>query len=222
MLEVRRLPTVLVASALTALAACAPADEGASEAETAEAEMAEAEVAQTASADDLTCFLRGASLEEAAERSSPLGQLAITFGDQAAKLCYGRPSARQRTVMGELVPFGSPWRMGANEATALHVPFPVEIGGVDLEPGSYSLYAIPGETEWTIVVNNNAERWGIPINDEVTAGDLGSITRPVLGTESMLETLTYTWEVHGEGMGHLVMEWENTRIEIPVHGPGMM
>jgi hypothetical protein len=124
--------------------------------------------------------------------------------------------------MGELVPFGSPWRMGANEATGLHLPFAAEIGGVDLEPGSYSLYAVPGETEWEIVINGNAERWGIPINEEVMAQNVGSITRPVSVTESMVETLTYTWETHGEGMGHIVLEWENTRVEIPMHGPGMM
>jgi hypothetical protein len=217
MLEVRRLSTVLLASALVAGSACGPADQV-----EAEAEMAEAEVAQSASTQELTCFLRGASLEEAAERSSPLGQLTLTFGDQSAKLCYGRPSARERIVMGELVPLGSPWRMGANEATGLHLPFAAEVGGVDLEPGSYSLYAVPGETEWEIVINGNAERWGIPINDEVMAQNVGSITRPVSVTESTVETLTYTWESHGEGMGHIVLEWENTRVEIPVHGPGMM
>lgn len=168
------------------------------------------------------CFLRGATLEEAASRPSPLGQVTFTFGDGTATLCYGRPSARGRTVMGELVPFGEPWRMGANEATVLHLPFAAQVGGVALEPGSYSLYAVPGEREWEIVVNGSAARWGVPISDEVRAQDVGSFTRPATDTDRMVETLTYVWESHGEGMGHLVMEWEDTRVEIPVHGPGRM
>jgi hypothetical protein len=140
---------------------------------------------------------------------------------QEATICYGRPYAKGRTVMGDLVPFGQPWRLGANEATAIHLPFAAEIGGVELEPGTYSLYAVPGADEWTFFLNSNYERWGIPINAEVKATDVGSFTRPAESTDGMVEQLTFRWDSHGEGMGHLVMEWENTRVEIPVHGPGM-
>jgi hypothetical protein len=54
-----------------------------------------------------------------------------TFGAWEAKLCYGRPSARERQVAGGLVPYGEPWRLGANEATSLHVPFRARISSVD-------------------------------------------------------------------------------------------
>ena len=163
------------------------------------------------------CFLARGDLAGAAERPSPLGWVDITLGGQTATLCYGRPYAKGRTVMGELVPFGAAWRMGANEATALHLPFAAEIGGVAVEAGSYSLYAVPGASEWEIVVNGTAERWGIPISDEVTSADVGSFTRAVAAADSMVEQLTYTWVSHGEAMGHLVLEWENTRVEIPIH-----
>ena len=192
MLEERRLSYLLLVTATVAGTTCGPAPE-------------------------IACYLT-ATPAEAAERPSPLGEIVLTFGDQAAKLCYGRPSANGRTVMGELVPFGSPWRMGANEATAIHLPFPAEIGGVALEPGSYSIFGIPGESEWEIFINGTAERWGVPISDEVRAEDLGSFARPVAVSTEMVETLTYTWEALGEGMGHIVMEWENTRVEIPVQG----
>lgn len=167
------------------------------------------------------CFLRGATAAEAAERPSPLGVVAITMGDHEATLCYGRPSANDRTVMGGLVPFGEPWRTGANEATAIHIPFAATIGDVAVEPGSYSLYTIPGEGEWEIVVNRVVERWGIPISAEVRAEDVGSFTRSVAATADFVETMTFTWASHGEGMGHIVLEWENTRMEIPVHVAGM-
>ncbi|HKJ02503.1 MAG TPA: DUF2911 domain-containing protein [Longimicrobiales bacterium] len=163
------------------------------------------------------CYLRGATAAEAVERPSPLGATVITLGGEEGKLCYGRPQARGRKIMGELVPFGIPWRMGANEATALHLPFAAEIGGVKVDAGVYSLYAIPDEKEWEIVVNGQYERWGIPINEGVMAANLGSFERPVAATSEPVEQLTITWAPHGENMGHLILEWENTRVEIPVH-----
>ena len=163
------------------------------------------------------CFLARGTFEAAQERPSPIAFIDITVGGETATLCYGAPSAKGREIMGGLVPFGSPWRMGANEATAIHLPMPAEIGGVAVEAGSYSLYAVPGEGEWEIVVNGTAERWGIPINDEVQSADIGSFTRSSTATGGMVEQLTYRWESHGEGMGHIVMEWENTRVDIPIH-----
>lgn len=166
------------------------------------------------------CFVNGTAAE-AAERPSPLGVVAIPLGENEATLCYGQPSARGRTMVGGLDPLGQPWRMGANEATAIHLPFAATIGGVEVEPGSYSLYAIPGETEFEIVVNASAERWGVPINAEVREQDVGSFTRSVAETDEFVETLTFSWEAHGEGMGHLVFEFENRRVEIPIHMAGM-
>lgn len=167
------------------------------------------------------CFLRGATAEAAVQRPSPLGATVITLGGQEAKLCYGRPSAKGRVVMGELVPFGAPWRMGANEATAIHIPFAAEIGGVKVDAGVYSIYAIPGATEWEIVVNRQYERWGIPVNDAVIADNVGSFKRPVGATLAPVEQLTITWASHGDTMGQLILEWENTRIDIPVNKRGM-
>lgn len=166
------------------------------------------------------CYLARGTVEDAANRPSPLGATVITLGGEEAKLCYGRPSAKGRAVMGELVPMGAPWRTGANEATALHLPFAAEVGGVDLEPGVYSLYTVPGEGEWEIVLNGAHERWGIPINDEVRGQDVGSFKRPAESTDEMVEALTFRWESHGEEMGHLIMEWEHTRVEIPIHKEG--
>jgi len=209
MLEVRTFSTVLMGSAMALGMTGTPG-------------AAAHETGAPTPAQESSCFLRGATLAEAADRSSPLGQVDITLNGQTATLCFGRPSARDRTVMGELVPFGEPWRMGANEATAIHLPFAAEIGGVSVPAGSYSIYGIPSESEWEIVINGSAERWGVPISGEITAHDVGSFSRMPSATESMVETLTYSWDAHGESMGHIVMEWENTRVEIPVHAAGSM
>jgi hypothetical protein len=167
------------------------------------------------------CYLASGDMAAAAQRPSPLGETSITLGGQEAKVCYGRPSANDRNVMGELVPFGQPWRLGANEATAIHLPFAAEVGGVPLDPGSYSIYAVPGENEWEFFLNRNFQRWGIPINEEITGENVGSFKRPVEATEGMVEQLTFGWMAHGADMGHLVMEWEHTRVDIPIQKGGM-
>lgn len=122
--------------------------------------------------------------------------------------------------MGGLVPYGTPWRMGANEATALHLPFAARIGDVQVEPGDYSLYAVPAEGVWTIVVNRQADRWGIPVNDDVRSADVGSFERPVETVPDMVETLTCTWAPHDADSGRIVMTWEHTRLEIPLRRTG--
>jgi len=199
------------------LGACAPAADSEADATadaTAGAEMAAAET------QEISCFLQGATLEEAAQRPSPLGETAMEFESQTGKFCYGRPFMNERVVMGELVPFGAPWRIGADEATALHLPFAATVGGIDLEPGSYSIYAIPGELEWEFVLNRNFERWGTPINDEVMSANIGSFTSMARQLTEPVEQLTVGWHTHGGNEGHLVLDWEMTRVEIGVNLAG--
>ena len=129
-------------------------------------------------------------------RASPLQEVRFEYEGGEGLLCYGAPSARDREIMGGLVPFGAPWRGGANEPTTLHLSAATTLGGIPLEAGSYSLYAIPGESEWEFFVNSNFERWGVPINDDVRSTELGSFAVNVGATEEMVETLVYE---HMEG-----------------------
>ena len=176
-----------------------------------------------AGAQDLAgCFVRGGDPQAAAQRPSPLDAVSFQVGGEDAKLCYGRPKVNGRKIMGELVPFGTVWRLGANEATSLHLRFAAEVGGVALEPGVYGVYAVPGESEWTFFLSRQWEVWGTQMGGAATkADDVGSFTRKVAATDGMVEQFTISWMAHGEGMGHLVLEWENTRVEIPVHKAGM-
>jgi hypothetical protein len=167
-------------------------------------------------ADLSRCFLRGATVEESADRPSPLQATAFRVGDTTGQICYGAPSARDRVVMGELVPFGEPWRSGANEATAIHLDGPATIGGISLAAGSYSLYTIPTSSTWEVVLNSNVERWGIPISPEVRATDIGSFTVTPEATSSMVETMTYGFSGTGQNAGEIILEWETTRVRIPV------
>jgi hypothetical protein len=162
-----------------------------------------------------SCWSRAASAE-LATRASLLDSAVAQLGGAELKLCYSRPSVRGRVVMGQLVPFGAPWRLGANEATALHVPVAVRLGDVTLQPGVYSLYAVPGPTAWQIVVNKSAARWGIPIGAAVRAQDIGAVTATSEHTDAPVETLTMRLEPAGQDAVDLVIEWERTRVRTTI------
>lgn len=166
-------------------------------------------------ASDFWCaFLEPA--EQLQERLSPPDSVEAAVGGGRLKICYSRPSARGREIMGGLVPYDQPWRTGANEATLVHLGFPAEIAGVRLEPGAYSLYTIPGDDEWEIVFNCSSHRLGMPIDDEVRKCDVGSARVPVEELDQHVERLTLEIQPTGTRSGELLLTWENTRIRIPI------
>lgn len=93
-------------------------------------------------------------------RVSPSATVTQTVGVADVTIAYSRPAVRERTVFGELVPFGELWRTGANEATTFRISHDASIGGKALPAGTYALFTIPGETEWTVLWNSEAEQWG--------------------------------------------------------------
>ena len=210
------IPSILFGLAL--LGACGPpADSSQEEATGTEAApVGDAGMSAAETAQDLSCWLAEGTVEDALARTSPLGETEIALESHIAKICYGRPSARDRVVEGGLIPYGEPWRLGANEATVIHLPFPASVGGIELEAGSYSLYANAGEYEWEFVLNSTAERWGIPIDDAVKESDIVSFTGLPRALNEPVEQFTINWHTHGGENGHLVLEWGTTRVEIEV------
>ena len=154
-----------------------------------------------------------------AKRASPLDSARTTIGGAAVKVCYGRPSAKGRAVMGGLVPFGEPGRLGANEPTRITLPFEAEVAGVRVAPGTYSLYVVPQEKAWEVHVNRAVDRWGIPIDSAVAAQDVGKGTVPVEALAQPVEQLTLSLVADGQGAA-LVVEWEKTRVRIPIRKAG--
>lgn len=161
------------------------------------------------------CAFRGAPTA-LGERPSPLDSVVIRMGGAEAKLCYGRPAAEGKVQVGVEFPYGSPWQMGANEPTTLHLTFPARLGPVELTPGSYSLYAIPDEEEWTVVVNGNPDRWGVPIGPEVRAADIGSFGAAPTTLSDYVDRLTFRFEPDGPTTGALIYSWERTELSIPL------
>lgn len=151
-------------------------------------------------------------------RASPLESQQIRFAGGHAKLCYGRPSLRGREMLGgEAVPYGRLWRTGANEPTTLHVDLPVELGGLYLEPGSYSLYSVPGERSWELVVNRSTRQWGLEslYDDAVALQEVGRVRVPAESLTQPVETLTIRPVPGGGDRWTLQLEWQRTRLRIP-------
>jgi hypothetical protein len=171
-----------------------------------------------ATSGDPTCITT-ASKTSLAKRASPLDSTTFRVGAATVKICYGRPSARGRTMIGGYnVPFGKLWRTGANEPTMIHVTGgSIVVAGVRLEPGTYSLYTIPGESEWVIIANRSIEQWGDEGSYEPVKGmELGRARVKSQILAEPIEQLTIRVEP-AKGYGaSLILEWEKIRVAIPV------
>jgi hypothetical protein len=145
-------------------------------------------------------------------RMSPTMISATTVDGGYIKVVYGMPSKRDRVVFGGLVPYGSVWRTGADEATEITLTKNVVFHNTEIPAGHYSLFTIPTETEWTIIFNRELGLWGAFNYKE--EHDVARFTVPV-------ETLEEEWEafriliVNQEGNTSLQMKWDRTGVTIP-------
>ncbi len=95
-----------------------------------------------------------------ADRPSKNGKTEGTIDGVHVVIEYGRPKVNGRKIWGGLVPYGEVWRTGANEATTITFSAPVKIEGKNLAAGTYGLFTVPGESEWTWVFNSVPNQWG--------------------------------------------------------------
>ena len=152
-------------------------------------------------------------------RKSPLDSISFTVSKQPVKVCYGRPSSRGRVMLGgKDVPYGKLWRTGANEPTILFAPIPLSVAGLLVPPGVYSLYTVPGPKEWEIIVNRSIAQWGKEdqYTDAIKAQELGRAKVKSEQLATPLETFTIRAEPAGSDAKALVLEWEKTRVRIPI------
>ena len=168
---------------------------------------------------DGSCTYRDSG-EELTSRASPPDSASVTLDGETVKICYSSPRVRGRTIFGELVPHGEIWRLGANEATRIWLPFQAELGGVELEAGGYALYTTPREDGWTFYVSESTDHWGRMITDEVRAQEVGEFTVEPEATEELVENFTIRLEPRGENEAHMIVEWEKTRLTVPLERSG--
>jgi hypothetical protein len=151
--------------------------------------------------------------KEAKKPLSPPAKAEATIGGKHITIDYSAPSKRNRVIMGELVPYGKVWRTGANAATTLTTDADIMIGMVHLPAGKYTLYSIPNEKEWTLIVNKQTGQWGTNYDE---AQDLGRIKMKVAPVKDTVETFAIGLEPTGPNRGMLTLTWENTQASVPV------
>ncbi|EDY85075.1 hypothetical protein VDG1235_4709 [Verrucomicrobiia bacterium DG1235] len=127
---------------------------------------------------------------------------------------YSRPNVKDRVVFGELVPFGEVWRTGANVSTALKFDTPLTIGDTELPAGRYSLFTIPRESSWTIIVNTVPDEFGAFTYD--AAKDALRFEVEPFTIPSHIETFEIAFAELGKNVGQLQLRWANTIVPIPL------
>jgi hypothetical protein len=135
----------------------------------------------------------------------------ITAEGKDVKVSYGQPSKRDREIFGKLVPYGEVWRTGANEATEITFAKDATFGGKPVKAGTYTLFTIPGETEWTFILNSSLKQWGAYKYNEIKGNDVLQVKAPATKLSAPVEKLTITLPAN-----KLVVEWDKTKVEVPV------
>lgn len=143
---------------------------------------------------------------------SPRGQADFTFADgKKIVVDYSRPSIRNRKIMGGLVPFGQVWRTGANQATSFETQSNLDLAGAQVPAGKYTLFTIPGEDSWTIILNKQTGQWGTVYSE---AQDLVRVKVKPVKPASTVEQFTISFEQRGGNAGVMKLEWENTSVPV--------
>ena len=154
------------------------------------------------------------------KRASPHDKVEATVGGKKITIEYGRPYKKGREVFGQLVPFGKVWRLGADERTLLTVEGDVMLGSLHVPAGSYSLWAQPGEKEWSLVVNKQAKGWGADWDYEtkIKSEEFGRAAMKV-SKVPLAEQLSIAIVPGAGKQGKLTITWDTTQasIEIMAH-----
>ena len=160
------------------------------------------------------CVLIVAVMAWQQQRVSPHETVEATIGGKKVTVTYGRPYLKGRkAVGGSLVPYGQVWRTGADEATILTTEADLMIGDLLVPKGSYSLFTLPSETGWKLIINKTDKQWGAFNYD--AKQDLGRVDMKVSPIKTPVEQFTIELAKAGPGL-RLRMQWENILASVEV------
>ncbi len=131
---------------------------------------------------------------------------------KSVKVVYSRPQLKGRSLT-TLTPEGQVWRTGANESTEITFYKDADFGGKMIKAGTYSLFTIPGKTEWTVILNKNLNQWGAYSYDE--GADVARIKVPNGSDATPLEAFSIAFKEDGKNV-QMVMGWDKTRVAVPI------
>ena len=149
-----------------------------------------------------------------ASRPSPPATATGNVNGATVTVNYGSPAVKGRQIFGGLVPYDKAWRAGANEATIVEVSKDVKVEGKPLPAGKYSLFAVPGEKEWTVILNSETGQWGVKRTGEANrdpAKDVVTVQVKPKKAASPSERLTYAVTAKG-----IVLDWDTVEVPIAV------
>ncbi len=166
----------------------------------------------------ISCNTQGSETTETApigNRKSPISISSVKSEGVYIKVVYGQPYRKGRSIFGDLEPYGQVWRTGANEATEITFTEPVLFADEPIDPGTYALFTIPNQENWTIILNNDLGQWGaFEYKEEF---DYLRIQVPVETQDSPMEAFTIAFDEPENSMTTMSLAWDVVRIEVPIH-----
>jgi hypothetical protein len=151
--------------------------------------------------------------QDKSKRPSPHDSTEVTLKGKKITIEYGRPYLKGRKVGQELAPYGKVWRTGADEATALTTETDLTIGGVKVPAGKYTLYTLPSEGTWKLIINKQTGQWGTKYDE---SQDLARIDMKKSPLPQPVEQFTISFNKTSETAADLNLDWENTRVSVTV------
>lgn len=142
---------------------------------------------------------------------SPHVRTEWTVDGAAVSIEYGRPYLKNRTIGKDVAPYGSIWRAGADEATTLKTDKSLKFGSLSVPAGTYTLWVVPGEKEWELVVSKATGQWGTQYKE---GADLGRVPMTVGKAKSASEQLTWAIDDTPKG-GTLRLDWGTSSASVP-------
>ncbi len=153
--------------------------------------------------------------QDKGKRPSPPANAQCKFSDgKTINVDYGAPSMRGRKIYGGLVPYNQVWRSGANEATTFVTTANVEINGTSVPAGNYTLFTLPSENTWKLVISKKTGEWGIPYPGE--ADDLARVDMQKETLPSPVEKFAIAFDQTGPDSCRLHLDWETTRASVDI------
>ena len=147
-------------------------------------------------------------------RPSPPAKAGFTFADgKTITVDYSSPRMKGRKIYGELVPFDKVWRAGANEATTFVTDANLIVGGAAVPAGSYTMFAIPGQGKWTLIISKKTGEWGTQYPGE--SNDLARVEMKVSKLPAPVENFTIAFDKTAKGCT-MRLDWEATRASVEI------
>ena len=159
-----------------------------------------------------TMFLATAFMTQAqeAKKEAPKSP-AATAKNKIAEVSYSQPSKKGRVIFGELVPYGEVWRTGANMSTDITFNTDVVFGGKEVKKGTYAIFTIPQQNEWTVILNSQAKQRGSSEYEANKSKNVVEVKAPVQKNAGVQETFLISFE-----KDNLAFTWDEVKVLVPV------